>query len=1254
MGVPAFFRWLVKKYPQILADMLEEEPATVGGVSVPIDLTLPNPNGQDFDNLYLDMNGIIHPCVHPEDVPAPETEDEMFANICLYIDRLMAVVRPRKVLFMAIDGVAPRAKMNQQRSRRFKAAKEIGEQEDVEDRLRREMVEQGHRFTKSGASKKKVFDHNVITPGTTFMARLAARLRHYVHHRLTKSPGWRGLKVILSDSSVPGEGEHKIMEYVRAQRAQPGYDADTRHVLHGLDADLIMLGLATHEAHFHILREVMETRRRGPRGAPPPPTKIFRDGDAGISMKPLQLLHISALREYLQLEFAGLALPTALPFPFDLERVIDDFIFMCFFVGNDFLPHLPSLDIREGALDLILLLYKQLLPVLDGYLTDAGTVSLERVDVLLARIGVVEDQIFQMRRQRQVADKQDRVRREGYAGGGRGRGRGRGRGGGGAHASAGRGRRPLLTKAPERLGERGGRFMAQAAASGELELFNPSDEAAIAGAAARAKGGAASASARAWASSARAAAGHDASGPVGRTLLPDEASSGADDAAKVKARLAESNRSAAAALRSKLFGRSAKRSRAGEDAGGEAADAEDGGDADGAAAEEAEAEPADAASAKRAKETEEDDASAGAPADAEADADEQDGEAEEDSAEEDEEDEEEEEEDEEEDDDDDMDEESRLALEASAGELKDAVKEALKSKRELDEAPDDVRFGEDGFKERYYTSKFGERRGRDPAFLESVHRAYVEGLLWVFHYYYKGVASWRWYYPQHYAPFASDLKDIARFGIDAWELGTPFRPIEQLMGVLPPRSAHALPEACLALMTEPSSSVIDFYPSDFLEDPNGHRFAWQFVALLPFVDEARLVAAVESVEATFTDEEKRRNRHGQSLLFAHSSSRVASIAAPVIPRLGEAMPTIEDDGVDVEAAAEEALAAAPPAAPAGSAPSAAPGSNIRVGTGRVTVVEFGCKDTDADGRGMAGRAVPDPDAVAVEDTASPPPGARADPVLNNQAVSARLLLPPSRPHVCAILPGVTPPPRRLPPGEQPGRAPRMGKFHWLNVSKLAQDHGQAARHHAHAAQAAAHLRGTALGAMGSALGGAVGFGGPPRGGGGGGYPRHFRPHPHQGFHPGHHQGHQHGPPRPQHGPPRPQHQHFHHQHGPPRGHPGWGRPPPQAGFHHGPGPRGPPQSGWGPPPPGMGGPGSFGVPPGGGGGWGHARVVHGRPGPRPRGGNAATDLAASFMGGALGGAPAPAVGPRPGQAKGAESLAGGRFNFRAVASKRRK
>ena len=72
---------------------------------------------------------------------------------------------------------------------------------------------------------------------------------------MESSVRWDGVMAIFSDAFVPGEGEHKILDFIRSQRAQESYSPSTSHCIHGVDADLIMLGLSTHEPNFYIIRE---------------------------------------------------------------------------------------------------------------------------------------------------------------------------------------------------------------------------------------------------------------------------------------------------------------------------------------------------------------------------------------------------------------------------------------------------------------------------------------------------------------------------------------------------------------------------------------------------------------------------------------------------------------------------------------------------------------------------------------------------------------------------------------------------------------------------------------------------------------------------------------------------------------------------------------------------------------------------------------------------------------------------------------
>ena len=175
-----------------------------------------------------------------------------------------------------------------------------------------------------------------------------------------------------------------------------------------------MLALATHEPHFRVLREDVFANdksstacrmcgQEGHYAAQCTSTKAeieeaqnkAKKNNPGADKKPFIFLDVAILREYLEVE---LDVPSA-PFRFDLERAIDDWVLLIFFVGNDFLPHLPSLEIREGAIDTLLKIWKTELPRMGGYLAEHGQLNLQRAQIILEGLAKREDDIFRRRRE---------------------------------------------------------------------------------------------------------------------------------------------------------------------------------------------------------------------------------------------------------------------------------------------------------------------------------------------------------------------------------------------------------------------------------------------------------------------------------------------------------------------------------------------------------------------------------------------------------------------------------------------------------------------------------------------------------------------------------------------------------------------------------------------------------------------------------------------------------------------------------------
>ena len=361
MGVPKLFRWLSERYPLCVEAVLNTtcKPNSKGHSRIegtPSDFELPAVR-EVFDNLYLDLNSIIHNCSHPSDNATDNTltTPQIAANIFRYISKIVALIRPRKLLYIAVDGVAPRAKMNQQRSRRFRAASDAEKSREA--------------LLKAGLSAPgSLFDSNCISPGTVFMEDLNVLLKYFITQKQSEDTIWRNISVLYSGHDVPGEGEHKIMDFIRTQRANPLHDPATSHCFYGTDADLLLLGLASHERYISVLRE--ETLSKEALTAQKRP----------IIPERFQLVHINVLREYLELEFT----PYFTNFEFKIDRLVDDLLLLMSLVGDDFLPGIPAMGIAEHGLEHIFWVYGRTVAALDDYITDGMEISQPRLLRLLS------------------------------------------------------------------------------------------------------------------------------------------------------------------------------------------------------------------------------------------------------------------------------------------------------------------------------------------------------------------------------------------------------------------------------------------------------------------------------------------------------------------------------------------------------------------------------------------------------------------------------------------------------------------------------------------------------------------------------------------------------------------------------------------------------------------------------------------------------------------------------------------------------
>jgi 5'-3' exonuclease len=264
-------------------------------------------------SLFMDCNSIVYDAYHnivKEGVTAPENiEPEIINRVIRKIEYYAHTISPTNILFISFDGVAPLAKMDQQRERRCKS-----------------LLNEKNGYEKS---KKGSWNTCSITPGTLFMQHLVSSVHH---HFFNKEAEFGVNKIMLALSDVPGEGEHKIFEYLR-NHIQPNDNI----CVYGLDSDLIMLSIF----HLNLCNNIYICKET--------PDFMQNKGNLKTVQKDeLMYMDVDALLTHILKEMSCND---------DRHRAYD-YIFFCFMLGNDFLPHIPSLNIRTTGVDILLSVYK--------------------------------------------------------------------------------------------------------------------------------------------------------------------------------------------------------------------------------------------------------------------------------------------------------------------------------------------------------------------------------------------------------------------------------------------------------------------------------------------------------------------------------------------------------------------------------------------------------------------------------------------------------------------------------------------------------------------------------------------------------------------------------------------------------------------------------------------------------------------------------------------------------------------------------
>ncbi len=421
MGVPKLFHSLIQQYHH------NEVTNPTGHYIIRKDLD--NSSGENLPtHLYFDFNSAIYQVLKPE----IKTEEALIIHTIAYLESLCNAVPNCELIYIALDGVPPMGKIHQQRIRRFHSICRANRQKRINELYGNDNGEGGALIEGAGVGTNKnansnedksPLDTNMITPGTRFMHDLGLAIKKFILEKKQKynhdarmgsggtSSTFARAQILFSDSSIPGEGEHKLIHHIRNAmhlgiNGNPAeidmYGSPHNTVIYALDNDLIMLALTLGIDNLYLFRESSEYGQFA----------MIYEGRRYLYMDICEL-EIALLQSFRE-TYGCARIETAAA----KRRYIHDYVFLGMLLGNDFMPKTHWFSIAEGGYERLLSAYWQIHNHTEEWMVDINSMNINTemlCDMLyLVKAGEQEavEGLFTKRRRSKIRVRNDMTEKE--------------------------------------------------------------------------------------------------------------------------------------------------------------------------------------------------------------------------------------------------------------------------------------------------------------------------------------------------------------------------------------------------------------------------------------------------------------------------------------------------------------------------------------------------------------------------------------------------------------------------------------------------------------------------------------------------------------------------------------------------------------------------------------------------------------------------------------------------------------------------